>query len=431
MTKQREAIPTAPAADSEPRAETKVESKSGFIQGLKDRMGELSGRAGEFFSRHFDTIASKTQEWAGDIFESVKLQTIDKWNLARESWGQNRLIKRKTGDIENLSKKNGKLDGVLTKKQGQKEKHEAEFETALEAITDPTLRSIFEKSRTEKIGKDDEEIQRVVAKQQENSSKQSEYTGDIETYKGKIKTLEQDFVGKIDGRIDKIKQKENYEQNIESSRQFSENITQIEVTISQSEDQIKQYESVLDSKSRKLLGKEGVASVRAKLTELKKTLDATKQELKRAREGKKTCDKRINKTDKRLKSLNNLRQKYTGEQDADSPENAAGTVSGNGPENIPSTESQIEGYKKEFSNAVEVFLNDIETKSEDQLSADLLVLENSIDKLLASDDIGGFDFSLFSICKDFVGQIRNGEETDVDRIRRELTKAKTYIEINK
>ena len=77
------------------------------------KLGELKGRAETFAKENWAKISGKTTEWISDITDSLKLRTVDKWQLAKEGRITNKLIQHKEKDIDREAKKVDK-DGFRT-----------------------------------------------------------------------------------------------------------------------------------------------------------------------------------------------------------------------------------------------------------------------------------------------------------------------------
>jgi hypothetical protein len=301
--------------------ETGVQNPSAF-EGLKDKTKEfaleqfasLKEKAGAFAKENWAKISGKTTEWIGDIGEGLKLRTIDKWKMARAEKSENKLIKHKERDIANEEKKMGKLDGKIGKEEASKKKAEEDFaKLASGAEGNEALMAIIQRGKVEQVGKNDSKLGVLNTEKEGRGKKQEEYKGQIETYKKNIENLERNFADKVDGRIDKIKERDNYENNKVRLETAIGSIGRLEDRISNTSKNLAQYEEVW--KQRKILGKEGKKELREKMDQLKDFLNNSEKHLEISKKLKAKYEKKIAKTDKRVSSLQEFKGKYVGKKD--------------------------------------------------------------------------------------------------------------------
>lgn len=279
-----------------------------------ERLGDLGGRAGEFVKNKWEKISGKTAEWISDIGDSLKLQTVDRWKMATKGVLNNTLIALKEGNISSEEKKVGVLDGKITTEEGRKNKVEADFSSLMTGVEgNPALQAIIEKDKAIKLSENDSNLAKLNAKKEESAKKQEAYSNDIENFKKKLEKVEGDFGAKVDGRIDRIKTRDNYEDNKVHLETVEGSISRLTARVSKTEKELAQYEGVL--KQGKLLGKEAKNELKRKIEIFKDFLNNSEKHLERAEELKAKYEKQIAKTDKRVASLEKFKGKYVGKKE--------------------------------------------------------------------------------------------------------------------
>ena len=272
-------------------------------------MENLKGRAKDFIESAREKISSKASEWKDSIVETVKMNTVDKWQMMAANWNNNRLVGKKEKDISKQEARTEKLERKMQKQQDKHDNEKGKFDQALLNVNDTKLRDIFERSKTEKLAELGAVVAEKSGKVEEARNKGKALQGELDSFKEGVESAKTGFNGKIDATIGKIKEKNNYESSIKDRELLGKGITENQKLIESHEVRIAEYEGALQHKD--LLSKEDLKGVRAELKNYKAELKRSENYVEQMQKAVARLDKHIASVEKKIGKWETFRGKYT------------------------------------------------------------------------------------------------------------------------
>ncbi len=173
---------------------------------------EIFGRCTDWAKRNWEQIKTVSKEWAGDVVETIKLNTVDKWRTLNERDEYNRLMRLKAQDIRNLGGRieteNQNIAGFESGQTADEEK----FQAALLNMTNPGFREVFERNKTDRFN--EWEAKKQGSRDLVNSFDETrrQYAQEIYDFHEGMKNSGNRFAEKLDNKINKIHEKYGYDE---------------------------------------------------------------------------------------------------------------------------------------------------------------------------------------------------------------------------
>ncbi len=270
---------------------------------------EKKKKDADWRASRINKISRKKPEWISNVYDYVKLRTVDKWKFKRASGGAADLIDLKESDIQELSGEIGDLreQSVLVAKKNDEDQQI--FTERLSAIKDPFLVELYERTKNEKQAQADEKIQRLNTAIDERARKQDLYKADIEKYKEKMAQLESDFNGKVDVAIDSLKKRADYENKAIQSVELGRGIEEAINSLGELENTITEYETVLED--RELIGEDAYHQISEALKDHINSAELLDMKIDAMKREKERRDEYLDGVESKIKSWERFRNKHT------------------------------------------------------------------------------------------------------------------------
>lgn len=282
-------------------------------QFIAEKDPSIFGRCKEWAFARWDTIKTISKEWVSDVVQTIKLNTIDKWDNLNENAKYNKLIKRKNSDILNVS---GRIE---TEKQNFAKLQEVgladdkKFEDALSTMINPGLREVFERNREERI-------QDWGAKKEDSKSilddlkfQKKKFEQEIENFNSKIKRSGEHFTEKIDAKIGTIQKRHGYEEKRSCLAETDSLIAENKSSVERIEANLRQYIDSL-SKARELrLDSASIADIENGIQSLRAERDVAETRIDKFREVKAGLEKSLVKIDQKTEKYSKMKKNIAGQ----------------------------------------------------------------------------------------------------------------------
>ena len=250
----------------EPKQEEKTRGMPVKESVNEDLFDAIASELKEMAKEKVDSLKKAASEWKDKILQTIKLKTIDKWELVRETRSRNVLIGLKEKEIERIR---AKIEVTERQKNSLKAGLGAEmgeFDRAMSQITDLNLQAIFEKTKgartaaynPEALNRETEASQALIAQR----------TAEIATYERQVAEIEKRFSDKVDVCIDAIKTRYSYDALKQEAAALESQLKQTEQILLSYREKMREYATALTFLQTK--GSEAYAEVNALFEELKK-----------------------------------------------------------------------------------------------------------------------------------------------------------------
>lgn len=168
---------------------------------------EIFGRCKAWAQGKWEKIKTVTSEWVGDVVETVKLNTVDKWRFLNEREESNKLIAHKVRDIADLKGRAETEAHNITIFEANKVADNEKFAPAVASAKDPVIREIFKRTWDDKIMASDQGIESARSVIDNVEGVTMEYAREIVQFQQNVEQAGSAFTEKIDTHIEKIRTK--------------------------------------------------------------------------------------------------------------------------------------------------------------------------------------------------------------------------------
>lgn len=351
----------------------KISSAAETIKDIKDTGTEMAEDA-------FKKVAGVTKEWKSDLIDSIKLKTVDKWNMNLGRGKENWLLKRKEGNIEKTQGKIDKVETKISEKEADKNAEKENFNKKAEEISDPVLKEVFQKAIGNKEQEFNKKIKVLEGKKTVFEERKNKFEGQKSKYQENIKAIEEKMTGRINGKIDGIKEKYGLKDKLEKKGVIDENFNKSKDELDGLEKKLGEYKKVMEMK--KLLTREDRKKIREMTKAVEKEFKQKKSELKRINKGRGKLDRQIEKINKRTQKWEDLKVKYgLVKKEQTATDSSTTTSAETTAEASVETEASVESEKEKIKKLLQDTENLCKVGNVEELKANIPAVQKNLKKI--------------------------------------------------
>lgn len=278
------------------------------VENIWNKGVEIFGRCKAWAAEKWDTIKTVTKEWTGDVIETVRLNTVDKWRALNEADEYNLLIQKKEADIRDLEGRfASETHNIAVYETSQKEDEE-KFQSALASIKDPTIWRVFDKNRGQKAEEWSTKIKKSEISIKATQILTEQYQSEITNFKNGIEKAGNNFAERLDSKIEQIENKNGYAEKKEYINNIDSIIGEHADTINSIEHATKEHLEYLELAKGVGLGEEDIANFENKIKELWNEREKTQNAIDVLTQEKQKIQEEINQIDKKTARYKKMKQ---------------------------------------------------------------------------------------------------------------------------
>jgi DNA-directed RNA polymerase subunit H (RpoH/RPB5) len=323
----------------------------------------------------WEKFKNVSKEWMKDVFDTVKMKTVDKWRFMSERKATNKLIGHKEEDIRNLGyMEENERRNIQTFESGRSSDLE-KFNSALESIKDPHIQEIFARNRDEKVSGWDAKIETSNDAIDSVETRKIQYASEIVNFRKDIDEAGEDFSGKIDSRIDHIREKCGYDEKKDQLATLNEEIEVGYDSLKTTKDKIAEYNDALDVAEKIGVSPADLRTLENGIDELESDRELIEHQIDQALLREEKLKKSIAKIDKTTAKWEKMRKKMKLTKDSSVAGNSEQEAQEDDEvldddhathEELPEEENSDEVVSTDDSDSGEVIDNDSDTEGGDE-----------------------------------------------------------------
>jgi hypothetical protein len=201
----------------------------------------------------------------GDVVETIKLNTVDKWRALNEADEYNLLIQKKEADIQDLKGRFASETHNIAMYEASQKEDEKKFQSALASIKDSTIRDVFERNRIQKANEWNTKIQESKNNIAATQILTEQYRNEITNFKTGIEKAGNNFAERLDSKIEQIENKHGYAEKKEYINNIDSVIDEHTDTINSIEHATKEHLEYLELAKGVGLGEDDIANFENKI----------------------------------------------------------------------------------------------------------------------------------------------------------------------
>jgi|GEM_PF-1662572 len=262
--------------------------------------------ASEVVGKWKDQKVEDFKDWKDQAKDSLKIQTVEKWRMLTDRGLDNCLINLKDQDIKKVE---SEMKGVEAEIAGLK-KEEGTIEASVDKINNPEMKRLLEQKTSDMKAKLKERLEYLEQTQmQELRDRKDKYLEEKESLNGKVNNLEENFSGRIDGKIEDIKNRYGLQEKIEDSKRLGEDIGNLRTSIKDSEKSLAEDTKTFSELRKHLTGSD-LKDLDDMLKKAGNELRENKRELFRKETAKNKLDQQVETINRKTGKWEKMKDKY-------------------------------------------------------------------------------------------------------------------------